>query len=206
MKRECLTQAEAAAYVDGALGADEREKAERHLERCAHCRRSVAELKRLVDAHEAEPVRTPGAALDRAAAIVARGVRAGPVLSITAGLRRGVVKILETTGNILPPPRLEPVPVRGTRRADPGPRVAESLSGYLVTVEIGEDEGGLTAEIDIVDEGSSERPDALKAKLRSADATQTRYSRSGKVRFTSLGTGRFEVDLEGIGVIALEIR
>ena len=114
MKSECLTEAEMAAYVDCALEASARERVESHLERCQACLHGVAELKRLVDAHEAGPVRTPQAALARATEIVEAVGRSAPVFSIVAALQQGLLKILETTGSLLPPPRLEPVPVSYT--------------------------------------------------------------------------------------------
>jgi anti-sigma factor RsiW len=206
MKSKCLTDMEIVAYVDGVAAVDIREKVESHIATCTLCLHSVAELKHLVDAHEASPVHTPEAALSRAFRIVEAGMHATPELSIVAALRQGLVKILETTGSLLPPPRLTPVPVRKKKGAGLVPRVARSLSGYLVTVELSAEEGRFTADITLVDEASSEQPDGVKVKLHSAGASETRYSRSGRVRFTSLDAGTSDLEIEGIGRISLEIQ
>jgi hypothetical protein len=206
MKSECLTEAEMAAYVDGMLEAGAREKAESHLERCPVCLHGVAELKRLVDAYESGAIRAPEAALARAEKLVEAGAPSTPVLSIVAALHKGLVKVVETTGSLLPPPRLEPVPVRKKRPAGLQPRVGKPLSGYFVTVELSEDGGRFAADITIVNEKTSERPDGLKAKLRAPGRTESRYSRDGRLRFTSLESGTADLELEGIGRIVLEIR
>ena len=206
MKTKCLTETEIAAYVDGVAGASVKKKVESHLETCALCLHSVAELKQLADAHEASPVQTPGAALDRAARIIKAGTHAAPGFSIVAAVQEGLVKIIQTTGSLLPPPRLAPVPVRKKQGARLVPRVAMSLSGYFVTVELSEDDGGFAADVSLVDEESSEQPDGVKVKLYSTRASETRYSRSGRVRFTSLDRGAWDIDIEGIGSISLEVQ
>jgi hypothetical protein len=205
MKNECLTESEIAAYVDGSLDACAREKVETHLERCRVCLHGVAELKKLADAYEAGPITTPDAALARARELVEAGAPSLPGLSIVATLHQGLVKIIETTGSLLPPPRLEPVTVRRKKESKLLPRVTRSISGYSVTVELSEESGLFTADITIVDEKTSERPDGLKAKLHVAGESQTRYSRSGTVRFTDLREGTSDLDLEGIGRIRIEI-
>jgi len=192
--------------VDGAAEGGVKNKVESHIETCAMCLHSVAELKQLVDAHEASPVRTPEAALARAARIIEAGTHAAPGFSIVAAVEEGLIKILQTTGSLLPPPRLAPVPVRRKKEVRLVPRVAMSLSGYFVTVELSEDEGGFAAGVTLVDEESSEQPDGIKVKLFSAGARETRYSRSGRVRFTSLDRGTWDIDIEGIGSISLEVQ
>ncbi len=206
MKSKCLTEAEILAYVDGLAGADARDKVESHIESCALCLHNVAELKQLVAAHEAGPVRAPEAAVSRAADLIDAALHSLPALSIVAVLRGGLVKILETTGSLLPPPRLAPVQVRKKKEARLVPRVARSLSGYFVTVELSEARGRFTAEITIVEKASSQQPDGVKVKLFAAGGCETRYSREGKVRFTSLEKGTSDLDIEGIGRISLEIR
>lgn len=206
MKTRCLTEAEIAAYVDGAADAGARNKVESHIETCALCLHSVAELKQLVDAHEAGAVRTPAAALARGARIIEAATHAAPVFSIVAAVQEGIVKIIRTTGNLIPPPRLAPVPVRKKQEAALVPRVAMSLSGCLVTVEISGDDGGFAADISLADEESSEQPDGIKVKLYSAGSSETRYSRSGRVRFTSVERGAWDIDIEGIGSISLEVQ
>jgi len=205
MKNECLTESEISAYVDGTLDGAARERVESHLERCRICLNSVAEVKRLADAHGSSPVKTPEAALARAREIVEAGAASMPGLSIVAALSQGLVKIIKTTGSLLPPPRLEPVAVRKRKDSKLLPRVAKSLSGYFLTVELSEDGGEFAADITIVDEKTSELPDGIKAKLHAAGASQTRYTRSGRLRFTSLKRGRSEFELEDIGRISLEI-
>jgi hypothetical protein len=206
MKNECLTESEIAAYVDGALDAASRERVESHLESCRACLHSVAELKQLADAHAANPASTPEAALARARDIVKAGAPSLPGLSIVATLHEGLVKIIETTGSLLPPPRLEPVAVRNKKEAKLLPRVACTISGYLVTVELSEEGGLFAADVTLVEEKTSLRPDGLKVKLHAGCTGVTRYSRSGSVRFTDLGEGTFELDLEDIGRIAITIQ
>lgn len=206
MDSKCLTEAEIAAYVDGLSDDAARDRVETHIAGCALCLRSVAELKQLADAHQAAPVRTPETALARAADIVARAAQPAPQLSIVAALHQGLLKILETTGSLLPPPRLAPLQVRKKEDAKLLPRVARSISGYLVTVELGEEGGSFTAEVTIIEEASSESADSVKVKLHSTAASETRYTRSGRVKFTSLEKGLSDLDIEGIGRISLEIR
>jgi hypothetical protein len=206
MKSKCLTDAQIAAYVDGLADARMREEAESHLEVCPLCLHSVAEVKRLADAFEASPVSTPDAALRRARDMVEAAAHSLPEFSVVAVLSQGLMKILATTGSLLPPPRLAPVPVRKKKQPALIPRVAKSLSGYFVTVELRSEGGDFIADITLVNEESSERPDGVKVKLRAGGASETKYSRSGRVRFTSLDRGMSDLDLEGIGRINLEIR
>jgi hypothetical protein len=206
MDSRCLTDAQIAAYVDGLADARMREEVESHLEVCPLCLRSVADVKRLVDVHDASPVPTPDAALRRACEMIEAAGRSLPEFYIVATLKQGLVKILETTGSLLPPPRLEPVPVRSKKRPALIPRVAKSLSGHFVTVELRSEREGFVADVTLVDEESSERPDGVKVKLRTGGSSETKYSRSGKVRFSSLARGVSELDLERIGRIKLEIR
>jgi anti-sigma factor RsiW len=206
MKNDCLTEAEIAAYADGVADAAARSKVEAHIAVCAACLHSVAEVKRLADAYEASPVPTPEAALSRGMGIVEAALHSAPGFSIVATLQEGLMRILETTGSLIPPPRLAPVQVRKKRDAGLRPRVARSISGHLVTVELSEAGGGFAADITLVEEASSRLPDGVKVKLHAAGTSETRYSRAGRVRFTSLEKGASELDIEGIGRISLEIR
>ena len=206
MRNECLTEAEIAAYVDGGAAPALRQEVEEHLARCGACLRNVAEVKRLADAHQAHPLRTPEAALARAMEIVGAAAHAAPGLSIVAVLREGLLRILETTGSLIPPPRLAPVQARKKKGGGPAPRVARSISGHLVTVELGQASDGFTVDVTMVDEVSSRLPEGVKVKLYSAKSTETRYSRAGRVRFTSLDKGTSDLDIEGIGRISVEIR
>ena len=206
MTDKCLTEAEIAAFVDGSAGPDLVREIEAHLALCGACLRSVAEVKRLADAYETSPVRTPQAALSRAMDIVRTRAHAAPGLSIVATLHEGILKILETTGSLIPPPRLAPVQVRSKQGTGPAPRVARSMSGHLVTVELGREDTGFTVDVTLLEEKSDERPDGVKVKLYSAQSTQTRYSRAGRVRFASLEKGTSDLDIEGVGRISLEIR
>jgi anti-sigma factor RsiW len=210
MKPECLKDEEIASYVDGTADAGLRQKVENHIADCSVCLHSVAELKHLVNAYESSPVRTPEALLARAREMADRAARksAGPLhgFSIVATLSETLVKIIETTGSLLPPPRLSPVPARKRRRRGLVPRVAKSLSGHLVTVELRAVEEQIAADISLLDETTSERPDGVKVKLLSGETVETRYTRSGKASFAVLPAGISELDLEGIGRIMLDIR
>lgn len=206
MKSRCLTDEQIAAYVDGLAAAPMREEVESHIEVCPFCLQSVAEVKRLADAYAASPVSTPDAAHRRALDVIEAAGHRLPEFSIVATLKQGLVKILETSGSLLPPPRLEPVPVRSQKRSALIPRVAKSLSGHFVTVELRSQGEEFVADVTLIAEESSERPDGVKVRLCAGETTETKYSRSGKVRFTSLVRGMSELDLEGIGRIKLEIR
>lgn len=216
MSGECLTDAEIAAYVDGTADARAREKVEAHIADCLRCLHSLAEVKRLAMAHGESPVSTPEAALNRALEIVARKVRpvpaqpapgiSLPAFSVTAALKQGVVRILETTGSLLPPPRLAPVPARKGEKAPPSPRIAKSLCGYRVTLELRAEGDRITAGIMLVDENTSELPEGVKVKLRAGGTSKTRYSREGQVRFVSLDKGNSDFDIEGVGRISLSVQ
>lgn len=205
MKSKCLTDEEIAAYVDGTADGGTRLKVENHIAHCRLCLHSIAEVKQLSDANEESPVHIPDSALSRALGLIEAAARPLPEFSIVAAVREGLVKIVRTTGDLLPPPRLEPVAVRGTRTPGLIPRVAKSMGGCFVTVEVGCRPEGVTADILIVDEESRERPDGVKVKLHTGGESLTKYSRSGKVRFDSLPEGVCDLDLEGIGRIRLEI-
>ena len=206
MKTECLTEVEVAAYVDGMADTDARERVESHIVTCPLCLHHVAELKQLAGAYETSPVSTPGTALARALHIIGNRTRSSSELSIVAVLRDGLVKILETTGSLLPPPRLAPVPVRTKKQPVLIPRVAKSIGGYFVTVELSREGGTFVADVSLLEEETSERPDGVKVKLLAGDASETRYSKSGKVRFATLGTGVANLYIEGIGRVKLEFR
>jgi anti-sigma factor RsiW len=205
MKSECLTESEILAYVDGLIDPRGREKVEAHLARCPSCLRAVAEIKHLADAHVTEPVTAPPAALSRAAELIRERLAAAPRLSIVAAVQEGLVRILRTTGSLLPPPRLEPVAVRGQKRPAPVPRAYKSLSGCMVTVEVSPGEAGVRVDIALADEKSSECPEGVKVKLRAGEAVETRYSRGGRVTFTEVRKGVSVLEVEGVGKILLEI-
>jgi anti-sigma factor RsiW len=205
----CLSDDEVAAYVDGAVKRDLRKRIEEHLAQCSTCLHSVVELKHLVSAAHAQE-KLPAAALARAESIVertrSRASETLPELDIVLALKSGICKILETTGEVLRPGRLAPVTVRGERRTAPSPRVAQSLSAHLVTLELVSAKQGVEPRLTIVEEASAERPDGIKAKLRGPDASDTKYSRAGKIGFSPVGPGTYRIEIEKIGRIRLDIQ
>jgi hypothetical protein len=207
-KDRCLSADEVAAYVDGAVRPDLRKRIEEHIGRCSACLHSVAELKHLVSVRTTEKL--PAAALARAEGIVERELSrlSGtlPQLDVVLALTSGVCKILKTTGEMLSPGRLAPVTVRGEKRPAPSPRVAKALSGYLVTLELVSGKQGVQPRLAIVEEASAERPDGIKAKLRGPDASDTKYTRAGKIAFSPVGSGTYQIDIEKIGKIELDIQ
>ena len=205
----CLSDDEVAAYIDGAVERDLRERIEQHLGRCRACLHSVAELKRLVRAAQALE-RLPAPAMARAESIVERELaKRGEALAemeVVLALKSGICRILETTGEMLRPGRLAPVTVRGARPSAPSPRIAKSLSGYRVTLELVSAAKGVEPRLAVAEEGSRERPDGIKAKLRGREATETKYTRAGKISFSPVGPGTYRIDIEKLGRIRLEIQ
>ena len=55
-----LSESVTAAYLDGALTADERRDAEAHLDACASCRMALADVMRLVDGYDGAPAAADG--------------------------------------------------------------------------------------------------------------------------------------------------
>ena len=211
----CLTDEEIASYVDGAVESDLRGRIEDHLVRCSICLHNVGELKQLAGSETVLSARLPRAALARAEEMVAQHAQAAPRFDLTLALKGGMCRLLETTGDLLLPGRFAPVPVRGGKSpaADAGAgadtpslRVAKSLSGYLVTLDMVAEKHAVLAKLTIVEEASAERPDGVKAKLYSPGASETRYSRRGKVRFSALRPGVYGIDIEEIGRIKLDIQ
>ena len=121
-------------------------------------------------------------------------------------LKSGICRILETTGQVLRPGRLAPVTVRGEKRTAPSPRVAKSLSGHLITLEMVTAGQGIEPRLAVAEEASGERPDGIKAKLRGPGASETKYTRAGKIAFSPVGPGAYRIEIEKIGRIRLEIQ
>lgn len=206
MKDRCLTDDEITAYVDGVAEPPERERIEEHISRCGLCLHNVAELRQLVSSQHASPIPLPETLLARAEAIIDRHVGSSGEFDITTVLKEGICRILESTGSLLPPRRLTPVPVRRRHRGRENPRLAKSLAGYLVTVELAAEKDGVVPKLTLTEEASSARPDGIKAKLYSPGACETKYSRNGKLAFAAVGRGFFRIDIEEIGTIGLEVK
>ena len=85
-------------------------------------------------------------------------------------------------------------------------KVAKSLSGYLVTLEITSSKQAVEPTLRIVEEVSSAKPDGIKAKLYTPGAAETKYSRAGKMRFSALKPGVYRIEIEEIGTIRLDIQ
>lgn len=203
-RTRCLSDDEVAAYVDGAVRPDLRKRIEEHVGRCSLCLHNVAELKHLVSAEH--PSKLPAAALARAESLVARARSIVPEMEVVLALKSGLCKIIETTGQVLIPGRLIPVTVRGDRRCAPSPRVAKSLSGYLVTLELVNAKQGVQPRLTVVEEASAERPDGIKARLVAPDQSETKYTRAGKIGFSALRPGAYSIEIEDIGRISLDIQ
>jgi hypothetical protein len=206
MKDKCLTDDEIAAYVDGVAEPSERARIEEHISRCGLCLHNVAELRQLVSTQHTSPAAMPETLLARAEAIIDRHIGGGGEFDITTVLRDGICRILESTGSLLPPRSLAPVPVRRRHRGAENPRLAKSLAGYLVTVELAAKRDGVVPKLTLVEEASSARPDGIKAKLYSPGACETKYSRNGTLAFSAVGPGFFRIDIEEIGSIGLEVK
>ena len=205
MKDRCLTDEEMSAYVDGVVDTDLRRRIETHLAECAVCLHHVAELKELVSPQVVYAAMPTPEALSKAEDIVSHYARPASGFDIAVALRQGFCKVLETTGDLLTPRGLSPVPVRGQDRTEATPRIAKSLSGYLVTIELPARQGGLQPRVMVVHEISSDKPDGIKIKLYSPGACETKYSEGGKATFQPIGSGEYTIDIEDIGIIDLEI-
>jgi len=215
-KQRCLTDDEVTSYVDGVVKPDLRKRIEDHLVRCSFCLHNVAELKHLISSEAALPGDLPAEALARAEMLVAQHTGQAPQFDITLALKSGICKLLETTGDLLAPGRLAPVHLRGGKQSadrpsgdrpdGPGLKIAKSLSGYLVTLEFVTERQAVLPKLTIVEEASSGRPDGIKAKLYSPGASETRYSRQGRMSFSPLQPGVYGIDIEEIGKIRLDIQ
>jgi hypothetical protein len=205
MKNRCLTDEEITSYVDGVAGDKLRKRIEAHLAACPVCLHNVAELKELVspEAGIARPV--PESVLARAESLVALHTHSHD-FDIVAVLKNGVCRILETTGDLLSPSMPATVPVRGSRGKKLSPRLAKSLSGYLVTVELKAKAEEVRPALTIIEESTSDGPDGIKAQLCASGTCETKYTHQGKAGFSPLRQGLFRIDIEGIGSIDLEIR
>lgn len=206
MKDRCLTDEEITAYVDGVAKPSVRKRIEEHISECGLCLHNIAELKQLVSPEQIGSAALPEAVLARAESVIHKHTGAGRDFDITTILRNGVCRILESTGNLLPPRGLAPVAVRRERRSGPSPRLAKSLSGYLVTVELSAKKDTVRPKLTLVEEMSSAKPDGIKAKLYSPGACETKYSRNGMLAFSAVGRGFFRIDIDEIGSIGLEVK
>lgn len=202
----CLTDDEVAAYVDGAVKPGLRKRIEDHLLRCNSCLHGVAELKQILSPERMAEVALPAAARARAESIIELRTADVPEMAITLALKKGLCRILETTGNLLLPGNLAPAAVRSETQPCPSPRVAKSLSGYLVTLELVTRKQETLPRIWIVEESSSDRPDGIKAKSYTEGACETKYSRAGKVSFSPIKPGACLIEIEDIGRIRLDVR
>jgi hypothetical protein len=205
MKDKCLTDEEISAYVDGVGDEPTRQRIEEHLSRCGLCLHSVAELKQLVSSHGEGPVPTAGA-IERAEGLIEKHIGGARELDITLAIRDGICRILESTGNLLPPRRLSPVAVRRERQNRLSPRISKSLAGYLVTVELGPVKDGVQPRVTLVEEATSTRPDGIKARLYSPGACETKYSHKGRITFSQVGKGFFRIDIETVGNVGLDVK
>jgi hypothetical protein len=206
MKDRCLTDEEITAYVDGVAKSTLRKRIEEHLSECNLCLHNVAELKQLVGADAGSHGSVPHGAMAKAENILGEHMRSLQQFDITAVLRNGICKILESTGELLPPRRLSPAPVRGGKRSTLSPRIAKSLSGYLVTIELTAVKDVVEPKLTLFEEVSSAKPDGVKAKLYSPGACETKYSHNGRLSFSPVGQGFFKIDIEEIGRIGLDIK
>jgi anti-sigma factor RsiW len=210
MKHKCLSDDQVAAYVDGVIAPDLRRRIEEHLDRCSLCLNNVSELKQLVTSDATLGASLPAAALARAESIIADRLAdradALPELDVILALKSGVCKILETTGRLLAPGRMAPVTVRRGDRPAPTPKVAKSMSGYLVTLEAVAAEGAVQPRITIVEEASSATPDGTRAKLYAAGSSETKYSRAGRITFSPVKPGDYTIEIEDVGRIRLAVQ
>jgi anti-sigma factor RsiW len=206
MNEKCLTDDEIAAYVDGAVTGRVRRRVEAHLSRCGLCLHSVAELKQLVDVKPGSVAVPTRAALARAESVIARYAHTEEPFDINVVLKKGICRILETTGSLLVPRRPSTVPVRGRKRGVLAPRIAKSLAGYHVTVELAPGEETLKPTLTLVEEATATRPDGVKAKLYTPGRCETKYSHKGKITFPPLKPGAFRIEIEEIGTIGLDIQ
>jgi hypothetical protein len=206
MNDRCLTDEEITAYVDGVAESSLRKRIERHLSECGLCLHNVAELKKLVSANGAEEILPTRAAIEMAESIITDHTQSPDRLDITAIIRNGICRIMETTGSLLPPRPPSRVTVRGDRRIVLNPRIAKSVAGYLITIELTPKKDMLEPRLTIIEESSSLKPDGVKAKLYSPGTCETKYSRNGRMTFSALGQGFFRIEIEEIGRISLEIQ
>jgi len=206
MKDRCLTDEEITAYIDGVVSPEERARIEAHLAKCGFCLHTVAELKQLVTSNETSPVAPTEVALSQAEAVILENTDSPTHFDIALVIRDGICKILDSTGDLLPPRRLSPAAVRRQRSPQTITRISKSLSGFLVTVELKPERKAVKPEVIIVEESTSERPDGLKAKLYSPGACETRYSEQGRISFSPLSSGYYRIEIEEIGTIGLEIK
>jgi hypothetical protein len=206
MKHRCLTDEEITAYVDGVANPALRKKIEEHLSQCSLCLHNIAELKRLIGESGVRDMSPPRSAMARAEGILAEHLQSSQLFDITAVLRNGICRILECTGELLPPRRLSTVQVRGEKQSGLSTRVAKSLSGYLVTLELTPTDDDVRPSLMLFEEVSSLKPDGIKAKLYSPGASETKYSHEGQVRFSSISHGFFRIEIEEVGRIRLDIR
>ena len=205
MKNRCLTDEEMTSYVDGVVTDGLRSRIEAHLAACPVCLHTVAELKELVspEAEMGRPV--PESALARAESLIALHTHTHE-FDIVAVLKNGVCRILETTGDLLTPRMPATAAVRGSRSKALSPRIARSLSGFLVTVELKAKADEVRPELSIIEEVTSDVPDGVKAQLSAPGTCETKYSHEGKTTFSPISQGLFRIDIEGVGSIDLEIR
>ena len=205
MKNRCLTDEEMTSYVDGVVGDGLRKKIEAHLTACTVCLHNVAELKELVspEAEMGRPV--PESALARAESLIALHTHTHE-FDIVAVLKNGVCRILETTGDLLTPRMPATAAVRGSRSKALSPRIARSLSGFLVTVELKAKADEVRTVLSIIEEATSDGPDGVKTQICAPGTCETKYSHDGETTFSPVGQGLFRIDIEGIGSIDLEIR
>jgi anti-sigma factor RsiW len=209
MKNRCLTDEEMTSYVDGVVGGGLRKKIEAHLAACPVCLHNVAELKELVSpgAELSKPV--PESTLARAESLIAIHVHPDSHahdFDIVAVLKNGMCRILETTGDLLTPRIPAAAAVRGSRSKALNPRIARSLSGFLVTVELKAKGDEVKPSLTIIEEATSDGPDGVKVQLCALGTCETKYSHDGKADFSPVGQGLYRIDIEGIGSIDLEIR
>jgi len=205
MKNRCLTDEEMTSYVDEVVGGGLRRKIEAHLAACPVCLHNVAELKDLVspEAEIGRPV--PESALARAESLIALHTHTHE-FDIVAVLKNGVCRILETTGDLLTPRMPAAAAVRGSRSKALSPRIARSLSDFLVTVELKAKADEVRPVLTIIEEATSDGPDGVKTQLCAPGTCETKYSHDGETTFSPVGQGLFRIDIEGIGSIDLEIR
>ncbi len=206
MKNRCLTDEEMTSYVDGIVGDGMRRKIEAHLAACPICLHNVAELKELVSPEAGMGKPIPESALARAESLIALHTHAHGEFNIVAVLKNGICRILETTGDLLTPRMPSTAAVRGTGSKALSPRIARSISGFLVTVELKARADEVRPALSIIEEATSDAPDGVKTQFYAPGTCETKYSHNGKTTFSPVTRGLFRVDIEGIGSIDLEIR
>jgi hypothetical protein len=204
--KDCIPDEIIAAYVDGQVNPEERERVESHLVHCDLCIEQLALLKQAVDSSEMfAQLKIPDRILARAEALIAeRFGHKASILDVVVRLAEGLVSVVKTTGEVLSPD-LAPVPVRGRRDRGRNIFVRTRAGSADVIVEVDSRGADPVLRVLLREAETEALLDGVRVDLAGPEGPESRFAQQGLVDFGPRRPGKYRMEIEDAGGVNLEI-